>query len=199
MARTDRLSASPVSSKTRPAPVVSATEPRMMLAKPSGVRRTRQRAQQLMRADRIDPSRTRLEIASQQPRVLSREPVRAHREAKIQPALVGRPQHVFPKRPSPHVGVEGGGLLVGVRADRRELVFVGKLDRLVQVALGLGVLPARSRPRPLDQRVRRRVIFRRARPPTCDAASTPGVRSGSSSDPAGRTESCSGRRSGRSS
>ena len=40
--------------------MVSATEPRMMLAEAVGGPRARQRAQQLMRADRVDPSRLQL-------------------------------------------------------------------------------------------------------------------------------------------
>ena len=97
--------------------------------------------------------------------MLPREPVRAHREAQIQPALVRRPQHVFAQRRPPGLGVEGGGLLVGARTDHWELVFLGELNRLVKVALRLGVLPARSRPRSLDQGIRCRVVFRCARRP----------------------------------
>ena len=124
------------------------------------VRRPRQRAQELMRADRVDPSRPGRKVASEEPGVLAREQVGAHRETQIQPTLVRRPQHVFAKRRSPGVGVEGGGLLVGIRADHWKLAFLGQPDRLVQVALCLCVLSARSCPRPLNQYVRCRVVFR---------------------------------------
>jgi hypothetical protein len=94
-----------------------------------------------------------------------REPLRPHRDAQTQVALVCRPQHVGSKPRPIGLGAVGGGLFVGERANQRKLVLRCELNRPGEQALRLAVLPAGPRPRTLDQRIRCRVVGRRARCP----------------------------------
>ena len=93
------------------------------------------------------------------------EPLRAHRDAQTQVALVCRPQHLRRKPRPIGLRVERGGLFVGERANQRELVLRCELNRPGEHALRLAVLPAGPRPCTLDQRIRCRVVGRRARCP----------------------------------